>query len=68
MTVRELIEVLNRHDPDALVYLPVCEDGLSGVAAFVSIVEHTNLPAGISIPPDITILPREMERFRGRIT
>lgn len=63
MTVRELIAELQTHDQDALVWIPISEEGYNGHAKYVGICPHTDLPDGVAVSDDVVILPMEMSKF-----
>lgn len=64
MTVQQLIDRLAAFPKDALVYVPIAQDGSNGTVQFVAEVPHTDIPIpGIRISNDVALLPGMMEHF-----
>ncbi len=57
MTVGEVIAVLGTYDLDRNVYVPDFRDGTIQIVKQIGEMTHENLPPGISIPPDVYLIP-----------
>lgn len=62
MTVREVINELQKFPQDLNVYVP-STGGKVDIAKNVSQLVHLNLPEGIAIPDDVAISPWDDEEF-----
>ena len=58
MTVGEMIAELKKFDASLTVYVPGV-DGRAEIAAVVSVMPHLNVPYGVSIPADVSIMSQE---------
>lgn len=65
MTVKEVILALQQYSPEQNVYVPDSRDNTAQIAKSVSLLEHLNLPEGISIPDDVTITPWTHDEFNA---
>ncbi len=63
MTVAEVIAALSTFEQSANVYVPDIRDGTAQIAKNVNGLVHTECPDGISIPPDVCIIPWTDEEF-----
>lgn len=64
MTVQELRDRLSAFPADAMVYIPTNDTGKNDTVRFVCHMPHTALSIeGISIFPDVALLPGDMEHY-----